>query len=32
MNFAVQIGYGFCFGIGLILSNAVMTKLFGMGF
>jgi len=31
MQFAVNVGYGFCFGIGLILANAAMTKLFGLG-
>lgn len=31
MNFAVQIVNGFLFGVGLILSNAVMQKLFGLG-
>ncbi len=28
---ALQIGYGFCFGLGFILVVAVMEKLFGMG-
>lgn len=28
---AVQIAYGFCWGLGLILIVAVMEKLFGMG-
>lgn len=31
MNFATQVGYGFCFGIGLVLANAVMGHLFGIG-
>lgn len=28
---ALQIAYGFCFGLGLLLVIAVMAKLFGMG-
>jgi len=24
MNFAIQVGYGFCFGVGLILAAAFM--------
>lgn len=31
MNFLIQIGNGFAFGIGLVLAVAVMSKLFGLG-
>lgn len=31
MNFAIQVGSGFCFGIGLILANTAMKILFGLG-
>ena len=31
MNFGVTVVNGFCFGVGLVVAIAVMTKLFGMG-